>query len=148
MGTLERHQHLRILERCANITTDSTTFEVRWALTDLINASIPGAKLRETYGLNGDPCHILSVSMPENKSNWVIVIKRHNIMKYGRDCLMVYHLSHAIDFNKVYTSNFKTSLFSDAYETLCDRSPDILYRYDFHLSPEALVSQMLVHLNN
>ena len=148
MDTRERHQHIRILERCADINNDSTTFDVRWALTDLIKASIPEANLRETFGLNGDPCHILSFNMPEEKGNWVVIIKKSNIQKYGRDCLMVYHLRRAIDFIKVNTSNFKTMLFSDAYEILCDRSPDILYRYDVHLSCEALVGQMLVHLNN
>lgn len=148
MDTCERHQHLRILEKCAGITTDSSTFDVRWALTDLIKASIPEAKLYETYGLNGDPCHILSFNMPKDQSNWVVIIKKKNIEKYGRDCLMVFHLRRAIDFIKVTTSNFKHFLFSDAYEILCDRSPDILYRYDFHLSCEALVNQMLVHLNN
>ena len=147
MDTRKRHQHLQILERCARITTDSSPFDVRWVLTDLIKSSIPEATIRECSGLTGDPCHILSFDMPQKKSNWVVIIKRHNIIKYGRDCLVVYHLRHGIDFKKVYESNFKTSLFSDGYETLCDRSQDILYRYDFHLSVEALVGEMLLFLN-
>ena len=148
MNTCERHQHLRLLEQCARITTDSMPCEVKDAFLKLVYASIPGANVRECYGFTQDPCHILSINMPEYKSNWVIIIKRQNIMKYGRDCLMAYHLRLGINFDKVYSSDFKTSLFSDAYEILCDRSKDLLYRYDIHLSCEALVHQMLVHMNN
>ena len=67
MDTRERHQHIRILERCADINNDSTTFDVRWALTDLIKASIPEANLRETFGLNGDPCHTVRILLMQRQ---------------------------------------------------------------------------------
>lgn len=141
-------QHLRILDRCEGIKTDSTTFYVSWALKDLVKASIPEAKLCETFGLNGDPCHILSFNMPDNKSNWVVFIKQDNIKKYGHTCLMAYHLSQPIGFTETNAPGYNIMPFAEAYEILCKKSKSLLYKLSSPLSPEALVNLMLFSHNN
>ena len=90
LDTIERHMHVQLLEACARIDTNSTSFE------------------------------------------------------YGRDCITAYHMRSGIDFAKAYSfPNYNNVGFCAAYETLCEYSQHLLYRYDFRLSCEALVSQML-----
>ena len=148
MDTNMTEQYLRILERCVGINTDSTTFDVRWSLIDLVKASIPEANLCETFGLNGDPCHILSFNMPNNKSNWVVFIKQDKIKKYGHNCLIAYHLSRPIGFTETNAPGYNIMPFAEAYETLCKKSKNLLYRFNNPLSPEALVNLMLFSHKN
>ena len=106
------------------------------AFVDYIQAAIPGASIREESSFSYDPgaTKILSIKMPRCHSNWVIIIEQENIKKNnGHNCLKVYHLRSAIPF-------------SVKYGHICYESNALLNEFDFLLSPEAVVTEMILSL--
>lgn len=134
------------LDRCAAIDTDFFASMVAKRLTEYVSAAIPGATVREKIGYTTDPIHVLSISMPDYK-NWVIFITNENIQKYGKSCLNVYHLRHAIDFVDAAAPELRSMPFHKAYEKLCAESPNLLEHDVDTMSCETLVNRMLFYLS-
>ena len=144
LDTIERHKHVQLLEACARIDTNSTSFEVAQCLRNYIRATMPNLLIVENQGFTNSHEQIIRFAHDDYSGYWVVIIKDEDIKKYGRDCITAYHMRSGIDFAKAYSfPNYNKVGFCAAYETLCEHSQHMLYRYDFRLSCEALVSQML-----
>ena len=141
-----RSRREEALRKCANISNQTTSYDVKQTLISLVYASIPGASIRQHDGYFNENHQIISFNMPNDASNWVVIISNDVIRERGHNCLKVYHLSHAIDFFNFYTSPFRNLSFYEGYARLCEIDCCRLYRYSIYLSPEALVSEMLANL--
>lgn len=145
LDVIERHKHVQLLEACARIDTNSTSFEVAQCLRNYIRATMPNMLVVENTGFTHSHEQIIRFANNNYSGYWVVIIKNEDIKKFGRDCITAYHMRSGIDFSKAYTfPNYHKVGFCASYETLCEHSQHLLYRYDFRLSCEALVSQMLV----
>lgn len=144
MDTIKRHKHVQILDDCARLGTHSTSYDVAKCLREYIQVAIPDMLIRENRGFDNSPEQVYCFMHKNCSGYWVVIIKNDDVKKYGRDCITAYHMRSAITFSDAYAfPNYHAIGFCNSYEALCDRSPNLLYRYDTHLSCEALVSQML-----
>ena len=150
--TIKRLPEEDLLIRCGQITQGSKPYEVAECFTNYLSRAIPESMIRERTDYTNDAAQVMSITMPNARNYWVVIITNDNIKKHGRNCITAFQMETAVDFSdvdkckyKIHGNQDKDKPFHVAYEELCIFNPYLRYQYSHPLSIEALVGQMMIH---